>query len=77
MGLQSVSSVCGLADSRVEGVVNGVEHVPHVVGTLAECAVDFTSQAFRRRAFSLGAGDVLLCISSPGFWDCDTERSKR
>ena len=46
MSLQFVPGICGLADPGVEGVVDGVEVVPHLVVTLAQSAVDLPAQAF-------------------------------
>ena len=40
MGLQFVPGVCRLADPGVEGVVDGVEVVPHLVGAVTQGAVD-------------------------------------
>ena len=46
MGLQSVSGICCLTDSRVEAVVDSIEHVPHIVGALSQGAVNLSSESF-------------------------------
>lgn len=71
MSLEPVPRVRGLADSRVERVVYGVEHVPHVVSALTHSCVNLASETFGSRALLLRSGYVLLRVPGPGLRDGD------
>lgn len=77
MCLQLVPGVCGFADSGVEGVVDGVEVVPHVIGTLAEGAVNLPTQSLAGGTLFLGSGDVLLGVAGPRLGDGDAGRGDK
>lgn len=66
MSLKSVPCVCGFLDSLVQGHIDGVPFLPHLIGTGVKHALDLVPHFSRGSSLALGPLDVVIAEFSPG-----------
>lgn len=71
VGLESVPGVGGLLDSLVEGHVNRVPLLPHLVGARVEHALDLVPHLLGGGPLALGSLDVVVAELGPALWHGD------
>lgn len=71
MGLESVPGVGGLLDSLVEGHVDRVPLLPHLVGARVEHALDLVPHLLGGGPLALGSLDVVVAELGPALWHGD------
>lgn len=65
VGLEPVPGISGLLNSLVEGHVDGVPFLPHLVGAGVQHALDLVPHLFGGGALALGPLDVVVAEFGP------------